>query len=59
MQTRQNALERLKDRNLTEHERERIHQYLHYLDAEGITPRASSNKPSNSRRGKPHAGKAK
>jgi len=54
--TREQALRLLKDRTLSDHERERIHQYLHYLDTEGIT---HNNKPSNSRRGKPHAGKAK
>ena len=42
MQTRPQVLQKLKDPRLTDHERERLHQYLHYLDAEGIT--TSDNK---------------
>jgi hypothetical protein len=64
--TRQQALDKLKDRMLTDHERERIHQYLHYLDVEGVTPRPSPNsakRPAQKNRHKPkaphHAGKAK
>lgn len=61
--TRQQALDKLKDRMLTDHERERIHQYLHYLDAEGITPKSSSAKRPAQKfahsRSNYHAGKAK
>ena len=43
MQTRPQVLQRLKDPRLTDHERERLHQYLHYLDAEGIITTSSNN----------------
>ena len=43
MQTRPQVLQKLKDPRLTDHERERLHQYLHYLDAEGITTTSSNN----------------
>ena len=43
MQTRPQVLQRLKDPRLTDHERERLHQYLHYLDAEGISTSSNNN----------------
>ena len=43
MQSRNTVLQRLKDPRLTDHERESLHQYLHYLDAEGISTTSSNN----------------
>jgi hypothetical protein len=34
--TREQALSKLKDRNLSDHEREQVHQYLFYLEVEGV-----------------------
>jgi len=43
MQSRNTVLQRLKDPRLTDHERESLHQYLHYLDAEGISTSSNNN----------------
>ena len=47
MKSKQETLRRLKDPRLTDHERESLHQYLHYLDAEGISTTSSNNNNNN------------
>ena len=47
MQSRNTVLQRLKDPRLTDHERESLHQYLHYLDAEGIITSTSTSSNNN------------
>jgi len=44
MQSKSQALARLKNSNLSSHERELIQQYLHFLDAEGLDPKGDSAK---------------
>lgn len=39
--TREQALQQLKNPHLTTSEQEHIHQYLFYLDQEGVTPKPS------------------
>ena len=53
--TREQAQAKLKDRMLTEHDRERLLQYLHYLDAEHISPQ-SAKRPTKKSRHNPRAG---
>ena len=38
--TRQQTLDKLKNPNLSTDERERLEQYLHYIDVEGVSPRS-------------------
>ena len=47
--TREQAQHLLKDRNLSEHDRERILQYLHYLDVEHVSPRSAKRPAKKSR----------
>jgi hypothetical protein len=43
--TRNQALHKLKDRMLTDHDRERLHQYIHFLDTEHVSP-TSAKRPT-------------
>ena len=43
--TRQQCLDKLKNVKLSDEDRERILQHLHYLDAEGITGPKSAKRP--------------
>ena len=60
--TPQQAQARLKDPSLSDHEREQIYQYLHYLAAEGVSAkpspaaRAAPRKNSRHTRHNPRAG---
>ena len=56
--TREQAQHLLKDRNLSEHDRERILQYLHYLDVEHVSPTSAKRPAKKSRHTghKPRAG---
>ena len=47
--TREQAHHLLKDRMLTEHDRERILQYLHYLDVEHVSPTSAKRPAKKSR----------
>ena len=53
--TREQAQHLLKDRMLTAHDRERILQYLHYLDVEQVSP-TSAKRPTKKSRHTPRAG---
>ena len=60
--TRDQIAAKLRDRNLSDHEREKLHQYLHYLDAEGISGAASpsrAKRPAQKNKRNYNAGKAK
>jgi hypothetical protein len=56
--TREQAQHLLKDRMLTEHDRERLLQYLHYLDVEHVSPTSAKRPAKKSRHTghKPSAG---
>ena len=47
--TREQAHHLLKDRMLTEHDRERLLQYLHYLDVEHVSPTSAKRPAKKSR----------
>ena len=47
--TRDQAQHKLKDRMLTEHDRERLLQYLHYLDVEHVSPQSAKRPTKKSR----------
>ena len=47
--TREQAQAKLNDRMLTEHDRERLYQYLHYLDVEHVSPTSAKRPTKKSR----------
>ena len=47
--TREQAQAKLNDRMLTEHDRERLLQYLHYLDVEHVSPTSAKRPTKKSR----------
>ena len=47
MISRDQALHKLKDRLLSAHDRERLHQYIHFLDTEGISPQSAKRPAQN------------
>ena len=46
--TRDQALQQLKNNTLSAEARERIYQYIHYLDTEGVEPK-SAKRPRHTR----------
>ena len=45
--TRQQCLDKLKNARLSDEDRERILQHLHYIDAEGIGPTSAKRPKKN------------